>query len=48
MTIRSDRRDHWDWNEFWQRAVAVVGMCARQGKNGGMSKLGESFMVQNG
>lgn len=46
ITIRTTgkgagRTDVWSWGQFWEGAVAVAGMCVREGKEGVQTGLGE-------
>lgn len=46
ITIRTTgkgagRTDMWSWGQFWEGAVAVAGVCVREGKEGVQTGLGE-------
>ena len=46
MTIRSTgkgqgRSDMWSWGKLWEVGVALTGVCARDGKEGVQTRLGE-------
>ena len=44
IRIAVGMRDRWNWEQFYDQGIAVVGMCVRTGKRGGAFNLGGFFL----
>ena len=45
--ISAGQRDRWEWEEFYNEGIAIVGMCIRTGKRGGAYGIGRSLPIDD-